>query len=252
VKKQRKNITGMSQALSDTTYFYPSNKLSGNRSIKTKLILGIIAIAVLISSYWLLSKTGALDIMMDREMLQVRISQLGLWGPLIIISLIAAAIVFSPLPSAPIALAAGAVFGHTYGTVYVLIGSMIGAMVAFSIARVLGYDVVHKWIDKRFSVKFPGGQNALMGMVFATRLIPFISFDSISYLAGLTSLSFWRFAAATFAGIIPASFLLAHFGSELVMAKAGQGMIAAFFLGGVTLIPLAFAVMMKRRQKRDG
>ena len=61
-----------------------------------------------------------------------------------------------------------------------------------------------------------------MATVFATRLMPFLSFDVISYAAGLTPLATWRFAVATVAGIVPASFLLAHFGGELASTD-GRG-----------------------------
>jgi len=53
--------------------------------------------------------------------------------------LIALAIVFNPLPGAPIALGAGAIYGHTLGTVYVVAGAELGAILAFMIARWAGY-----------------------------------------------------------------------------------------------------------------
>ena len=250
MSKQLNSIADLSRTVAGSIESSSSfGKLSDNRSKYAKCILGGFIIVGLIGIYLFLSKTGALEIMMNREMLQVRIDQLGLWGPLMIISLIAVAIVFSPLPSAPIALAAGAVYGHTYGTVYVLIGSMTGAIVAFSIARALCYDIVHKWIDNKLSIKLPGGQNTLMGILFVSRLIPFLSFDSISYLAGLTALSFWRFTVATFAGIIPASFLLAHFGSEIVEAEAERSVLTVILFGGITLVPLALTYMKTRRHK---
>ena len=44
----------------------------------------------------------------------------------------------SPIPSAPVALAAGAAYGHVWGTVQVVIGAELGALIAFGLARVLG------------------------------------------------------------------------------------------------------------------
>ena len=74
-----------------------------------------------------------------------------------------------------------------------------------------------------------------MGIVFVSRLLPFISFDMVSYAAGITPLSFWRFSIATLAGIIPSSYLLAHFGSELASAETGSIAITLLLLGGITL-----------------
>ena len=62
------------------------------------------------------------------------------------------AIVFSPMPSAPIALAAGAAYGHLWGTVYVVAGSMAGALAAFAIARVLGGEKLQRWFGEKLAV----------------------------------------------------------------------------------------------------
>jgi uncharacterized membrane protein YdjX (TVP38/TMEM64 family) len=75
-----------------------------------------------------------------------------------------------------------------------------------------------------------------------SRLLPFVSFDAVSYAAGLSRLRFWRFALATLAGIVPASFLLAHFGSVAAEGEAGPATwIAAIGLGALTAAPLLWA-----------
>jgi uncharacterized membrane protein YdjX (TVP38/TMEM64 family) len=171
-------------------------------------------------------------------------------GPLAIIGLLAMAIVLNPIPSAPIALAAGAAYGHLWGTVYVVTGAEIGALIAFAIARSVGYEVLHRWLGKRLSLGSLASQNALMAAVFASRLLPFISFDLVSYAAGLTPLTLWRFAVATLAGIIPASFLLAHFGGEMASADAYRIMLAVLALGAITLLPIAGKVLLDRYRKK--
>ena len=145
------------------------------------------------------------------------------------------AIIMSPIPSAPIALASGALYGHTIGTVYIVIGSVLGASVAFFIARTAGIDVTRRWLGNHYEKDLSGSHNMLMVIIFISRLLPFISFDMISYAAGVTSLSFLRFAIATFAGIIPASFLLAHFGSELASAEFRSITITLFLLAVISL-----------------
>jgi uncharacterized membrane protein YdjX (TVP38/TMEM64 family) len=89
-----------------------------------------------------------------------------------------------------------------------------------------------------------------MGLVFASRLLPFVSFDLVSYAAGLTVLSWWRFAVATLAGIVPASFLLAHFGAEMVSGEANQAMIAALAVGVLVAIPIAARLIRDRLRRR--
>lgn len=97
-----------------------------------------VIVAVLIT-YLALSDSGALDYLSTPGVLQKAIVTLGPWGPGLIVGLMIVAVVVSPLPSAPIALAAGATYGHTLGTVYVLIGAEIGAMLAIC------YRPIRRW-----------------------------------------------------------------------------------------------------------
>ena len=175
----------------------------------------------------------------DEEGVRDMAARAGAWGPALIIGLMTLAVVFSPIPSAPIALAAGALYGHGAGTSYVVIGAEAGAMIAFGLARALGGQTVRRWFGDRLSkMRLNGSQWVLMWLVFVSRLMPFVSFDLVSYAAGLSPLSFWRFAVATFAGILPASFLLAHLGGEMVEGQAGRTLWLVLALGLVTGLPV--------------
>lgn len=214
-----------------------------------KLIVGLLILSLVASAYVLLQKTGLLAMIFDGATFRAWVAGLGAWGPFSIIGLMTLAILASPIPSAPIALAAGAAYGHTWGTIYVLLGAEAGALAAFSVARLLGHDVLRRWFGERLSLGLLGSQNALMFLVFASRLLPFVSFDLVSYAAGLTVLAFWRFAIATLAGIVPASFLLAHFGKEMATGETERIMISVVALGGITLIPVVISFVRNRRRR---
>jgi len=219
-----------------------------NLPIFIKILAGIIVAAVIMTFNLWASKVGLPSELPDGASLRQWFDELGAWGPVAVIGSMVVAILVSPIPSAPIALSAGAIYGHFWGALYVLIGSEIGAIAAFTIARFLGHDVLHKWFGDQLNRGLAGSQNFLMGTVFASRLMPFISFDIVSYAAGLTSLSFWRFAIATMAGIIPASFLLAHFGGELVADESDRILLAVALLGALTALPFAVRLIAKSRQ----
>jgi len=188
--------------------------------------------------------------LMDREGLDALVARAGIWGPLLIIGLMTVAVVASPLPSAPIAMAAGAAYGHVWGTVQVVIGAELGALIAFGLARVLGHDVLRRVFGTSVDAGLLGSQNALTWTVFASRLMPFISFDIISYAAGLSRLHAWRFALATLAGIIPTSFVLAHFGTEAVSGDPGRTTWAVLGLGLITGLPLLW-IAARRQSGKD-
>lgn len=221
-----------------------------SRSRWTALLAGILLLLALIAIYVALKETGTLGSILDAAALRERIENLGIWGPLWIIALMMLAVLASPIPSAPIAMAAGAAYGHTWGTLYVVIGAEAGALAAFGIARMLGHATLYRWFGDRLSRGLIGSQNALTGIVFVSRLLPFVSFDLVSYAAGLTLLSTWRFALATLAGIIPASFLLAHFGHELSGGEANLFLYTALGLGLITAIPLAAKLWRDRVHRR--
>ena len=205
----------------------------------------------LIAVYVALERTGTLGTILDGPALRERIERLGVWGPLAIVALMMLAVLVSPIPSAPIAMAAGAAYGHTWGTLYIVTGAEAGALAAFGIARMLGHAMLYRWFGERLSTGLIGSQNVLTGIVFVSRLLPFISFDLVSYAAGLTLLSLWRFALATLAGVIPAAFLLAHFGQEMTGGETDRFMYTALGLGLVTAVPLAVKLLRDRAARRD-
>ena len=229
-------------------------------SLRASILTGLAILGIGLLGVWHFAPSvfsEARDLL-EPERLEMLVARAGLWGPVLIVTLMTLAVVASPIPSAPIALAAGAAYGHLWGTVQVVIGAELGALIAFGLARVLGHDVLRRIFGDRVDAGLLGSQTALTATVFASRLMPFVSFDMISYAAGLSRLHAWRFALATLAGIIPASFLLAHFGGEAVSGDLGRETWAVLGLGLVTGLPLLWAAMRRtpeagaRDQHREG
>ncbi len=203
-------------------------------------------IILLGSLYVFLVQSGALETICECGALRDRILDRGILGPLAIVGLMTLAVVISPIPSAPIALASGLAYGNFWGTVYIVIGAEAGAIIAFFISRSLGYEAMQERFGKTISIGLLGSQNALTGLVMAMRLIPFISFDIVSYAAGLTPLKPWRFVLATLIGVTPVSFALAYFGNELASADFNRIELIVLAIGLVTLIPVAIAFYRRR------
>ena len=217
-------------------------------SLRAIILVAITVFGIAVLGIWLVvpSIFAEARALMDGERLERLVARAGFWGPVLVVSLMTAAVVASPIPSAPIALAAGAAYGHVWGTVQVVVGAELGALIAFGLARVLGHDVLRRVFGTSVDAGLLGSQTALTATVFASRLMPFVSFDMISYAAGLSRLHAWRFALATLAGIIPASFILAHFGGEAVSEDLRRTTWAVLGLGLVTGLPLLWVAIRRR------
>jgi len=98
-----------------------------------------------------------------------------------------------------------------------------------------------------------GSQNTLIGIVFVTRLLSFLPFDIVSYFAGLTGLSFWRFLLAMFVWTVPASFLVAQLGKEVGTCDADRILFGFIALGRLTLVPIGIKLFRDwpKRRKSD-
>ncbi|MFZ2102044.1 MAG: VTT domain-containing protein [Oricola sp.] len=222
-------------------------------SLRVGILAGLVVLGIALLGVWLFAQSVFTEAsnLLNSERLEVLVARAGLWGPVLIVTLMTVAVVASPIPSAPIALAAGAAYGHLWGTVQVVAGAELGALIAFGLARVLGHDVLRRVFGDRVDAGLLGSQTALTATVFASRLMPFVSFDMISYAAGLSRLHAWRFALATLAGIVPASFLLAHFGGEAVSGDLGRATWAVLGLGLVTGLPLLWVAMRRDRRPKN-
>lgn len=219
--------------------------------IRNRFLVGAIIIAAIALLYVSLRITGTLSLFTDSERLRETIESAGIFGPIVVIGLFMIAVVINPLPSAPIALAAGFAYGHTWGTVYVVLGSVSGAFMAFLIARLLGHDILYRWFGEKLKVGLLGSQWGLAGTIVVFRLLPFVSFDIVSYAAGLTNITWWRFLIATTVGIVPASFLLAHFGSEMETGDPARIGLTVLLLGFMTVIPFALKFALDKRRKKE-
>ncbi|MBU2359641.1 MAG: TVP38/TMEM64 family protein [Alphaproteobacteria bacterium] len=178
----------------------------------------------------------------DEAWVRHTVGALGNVGPIALIGIMVLAIVVSPIPSGPIAVAAGALYGVTEGAILSVAGAEIGALIAFSLSRYLGHAAVRRSGNPILQfIAVPRSQVRLMWIVFAARLVPFISFDAISYATGLTDLSFLRFALATAIGVVPICCALATLGAG--MADGGPDVMRIVLIaGGITLAPAVIAV----------
>ena len=137
----------------------------------------------------------------------------GALGPLMVVFAQFAASVISPIPNSIFTIVAGRIYGGFWGGLYSYFGGLLGAAATFWIGRKLGRKYVSKFVSDHdlHEVERFLSENGVWA-ILGGRLLPFLSFDAVSYAAGMLSMDFWLFMLASAFGTAPPIFAYAYFG----------------------------------------
>lgn len=196
--------------------------------IKAMLLAAVVGLLLLITYY------KDISAYYSPEGIRMWLTEAGHLAPFVYMTVMALAVA-TPLPTLPLDIAAGAFFGSIPGTFYSATGALGGAIISFSIARLLGRALIERFLRGHINFCIACSDRLLTVVIFLTRLIPIVSFDLVSYGAGLTKMSLKRFSLATFIGMLPLTFAFNYFGSILVISHwvavaLGLAMVLLFFL----------------------
>jgi uncharacterized membrane protein YdjX (TVP38/TMEM64 family) len=157
--------------------------------------------------------------------------------------------VIAPLPAFLITFANAMIFGWYWGALLSWSGAMAGAALCFFISRSLGRGAVEKLTGKpalnqvdKFFERY--GRHT----VLVCRLLPFVSFDIVSYAAGLTAISFWPFFIATGVGQLPATVVYSYVGGMLT-GGAQLVMTALLILFALSVVVFVAKSMYNKRKE---
>jgi len=175
----------------------------------------------------------------------------GIWGPIVSMLLMVFQSIAAPLPAFVITFANAWIYGWGWGALISWSGAMLGAVLCFYISKFYGRPAAEKFAGKKglemadnFFDKY--GKYAIL----IARLLPFISFDIVSYAAGLTGMGFWAFFWATGIGQLPATIVYSLLGEN--MDRASQ--LGLWVVCGVAAL-IAFALAVKKyltEKKNEG
>ncbi len=218
-----------------------------NTNFKKLILIGLMLIAVLIYMFVPSVNRGLNTIMKmfatgDFEVVKAFVASYGIYAAIVSFLLMVLQSIVAPLPAFLITFANANLFGWWKGAILSWSSAMVGASLCFCIARILGRDVVEKLtsksglknIDEFFE------KHGKMSILIA-RLLPFISFDIVSYAAGLTSMSFLSFFIATGIGQLPATIVYSIVGGMLT------GGARIMVTGLLILFGLSFLILLVRQ-----
>ncbi len=148
-----------------------------------RLLKGLLAV-VLILGLITVAYRWDLSAWVHPQKIKVLLDQAGMFAPLLYMLLMALAVVITFIPSLPLNVAAGIYFGALMGTLFSALGALAGAVLSFLIARYLGWEFIERFLTDHINCCTECSNHLLTKIVFISRLLPFVSFDLVSYGAG--------------------------------------------------------------------
>ncbi len=224
------------------------------RWVRPALTVGLIAalgVLYLLSQSFRGEVNRAAEVLASGDIGAVRdyILSYGAWAPVISAALMVLQALLAFLPAFIIAFANGLAFGAFWGGMLSLGSAALAAAICFGISHALGRTVAETILGKK-SLGATDRWFARYGAyaVLFARLIPIISFDAVSYAAGLTRMNFFKFLLATTVGMAPATFVYSYLGQ-----RAPQYIELLLVVFGVIVAAGVVAALIRRsRGKKIG
>lgn len=226
---------------------------------RQKLITLAAAVLLLGAGGWFLYSSGFFRAAGSLEGLRAYIDRFAPYSHLLFFLVQFLSVVLAPIPSNITAAAGGLLFG-TWPAFVITFGAVAaGSLLVFWLARALGRDFADRLVSRKLSEKYQDvlRTKAPVFLVLAF-LFPFFPDDMLCILAGLTDISFRRFAVIVLLtrpwGLLFASALG---GSTLalppwVMVPIGLGGLALFLLGMKYGDKLEESVLGRLREQKHG
>lgn len=185
--------------------------------------------------------------------LKTFILSFGFWAPLISALLMISQSVILFLPAFPIFVVNALAFGPVWGTLLSWSSAVLGSILCFAIAKILGRPVVQRLVSEvHLEVADSTLKRYEKYIILLFGFFPLISFDVISYAAGLTVLAYWEFIPLVCIAQIPSALFYSLFVNKIDKGTLDVYWIIAgslFFLLGIG--SLAFRALLGRWRRRE-
>ena len=190
---------------------FPHQKRGLRRFIGPKRLTALLIMGALVVAAWYLRRHG----IFDPAYLRNAVSEHPLAAPTMFVLLYGLAIL-TALPTLPLNLAAGLLWGSILGGVVSTTGATLGGVVAFAIARAAFGRPLADRFDSRLITEIQS-EFATKGWWFLAfaRLNPIFPTGPLNYILGLTSIAGWVYAWVTFVFLLPPSMAVAYIGEHL-------------------------------------
>jgi uncharacterized membrane protein YdjX (TVP38/TMEM64 family) len=224
-----------------------------NRRISHHILFAIILLLFLVTFFTIhhhFEKTCLILIDGNLDQVIKLIRSWGIAAPLMSVLLMITQAIVAPLPAFLVTAANGMVFGRFWGVLISWIGALMGALTSFYIARLFGNVALRKIVHNQKTVEFirHAGEKRGFYVILLSRLLPFISFDIISYMAGLSGIRPWAFILGTGLGMLPATIIYTFIGHEIPVMEENFPMLLTYTTVFIFIL-IVFSLVQGVRKK---
>ncbi|NJR47567.1 MAG: TVP38/TMEM64 family protein [Hyellaceae cyanobacterium CSU_1_1] len=169
----------------------------------------------------------------DRQ-LQIWLETMGVFAPVIYIVLYTVGTLLI-LPSTPLNLTGGAIFGIWWGTLWTTLAALVAAIATFAFTRTIGRELVTQKLAGHWRAVDAEIRQGGLFYLFAIRLLPIIPYGIVNFVAGLTSIKFKDYLIGTLLGTLPGVLPFVMMGAGITKLSQGNilPLMAAFALTGI-------------------
>jgi len=167
---------------------------------------------------------GLLSFVTNRETVVAYMQGFGIWGAVVLLCLMTLQVAVAIIPGQVLLMTSGYLYGFGSGLALNLLGNVVASQLAFVAARWGGRPLVERLVPAgalnhwRRAAEHQGVSFYLFFFWF-----PIIPTNLMNFVAGLGSISFWRFLAANFFGRLPGLILITLIGAYGVKLSLWQG-----------------------------
>jgi uncharacterized membrane protein YdjX (TVP38/TMEM64 family) len=202
--------------------------------VNTIVLVAIIILILVLSLYFI---KPILHVFTQTESAKEFILGYGVYGPIVLQGLFLFQTIYAIIPSTPLVIISGYIYGPAIGLLYSMIGTLLGALLAFGLARIIGRAFVEKVVDKRVMQKFDYlNDEDITIPLFVLMLIPNLPHDFFCYMAGLTKIKIRTYLFIVIVARLPATLITVLFGNELAKMNIVLTIIAILISIIITII----------------
>src|SRR3989338_2063226 len=205
-------------------------------------VLFFTSIAILFFLPFLFTNVSKLS---SPEFIREIILSSGGFGYVMLVLLLLASIPL-PVPSVPVILAGGYIYGTLLGSILSLFGIMVGSTFSFLLVRHFGKPLLKKLVDQHHITHFRHVfKKRGLAAVFISYAIPIFPSDAVSAMLGLTRISYRHFVMVVLIGHIPRILLINSLGEDFVTGFSAHTVVII----SISLVFVALAMFREKAKK---